>query len=115
MLKTRRFQLSNAQQDLKFGRIPPKQFYFWDRSLIGDYIFALWNHLLGGISKEEMVVYEDGTSSPHLVTLLLEQPEPSLQVSFVFSRLLDLLMVLTFTKSVDKLFPDMLFRIWSKY
>lgn len=59
MLKTRRYQLALAQQDVKHGRIPPKQFYFWDRSMVGDYIFALWNHLLGGISKEEMIVYED--------------------------------------------------------
>lgn len=60
MLKTRKFQLSLAQQDLKHGRVPPKQFYFWDRSMVGDYVFALWNHLLGGISSEEMHVYEDG-------------------------------------------------------
>jgi len=48
-----------AQQDMKFGRVPPKQYYFWDRSMVGDYIFALWNHLLGGISSQEMDVYED--------------------------------------------------------
>jgi len=59
MLKTRRYQLSLAQQDIKFGRVPPKQYYFWDRSMVGDYIFALWNHLLGGISKQEMDVYEN--------------------------------------------------------
>lgn len=60
MLKTRRFQLALAQHDSKHGRIPPKQFYFWDRSMVGDYIFALWNHLLGSISREEMDVYENG-------------------------------------------------------
>jgi hypothetical protein len=27
--------------------------------MVGDYIFALWNHLLGGISAQEMEVYED--------------------------------------------------------
>jgi len=59
MLKTRQYQLALAQHDTKFGRLPPRQFYFWDRSLIGDYIFALWNHLLGSISEKEMSVYED--------------------------------------------------------
>eukprot|EP01125_Pyxidicula_operculata_P019583 TRINITY_DN710_c0_g1_i2.p2 TRINITY_DN710_c0_g1~~TRINITY_DN710_c0_g1_i2.p2 ORF type:complete len:385 (+),score=69.95 TRINITY_DN710_c0_g1_i2:1410-2564(+) len=59
MLKTRQFQLQLAQHDSKYGRVPPRQFYFWDRSMVGDYIFALWNHLLGSISKEEMDVYED--------------------------------------------------------
>lgn len=33
-------------------------FYFWDRSMIGDYIFALWNHLTGGITAQEFEVYE---------------------------------------------------------
>lgn len=61
MLKTRRFQLLLAQRDAKYGRVPARQFYFWDRSMVGDYIFALWNHLLGSISREEMDVYEDGT------------------------------------------------------
>jgi len=61
MLKTRRFQHSLALRDSKYGRDPnkPKDYYFWDRSMVGDYIFALWNHLLGGISKEEMEVYEN--------------------------------------------------------
>jgi hypothetical protein len=72
MLKTRRYQLALAQQDIKHGRIPPKQFYFWDRSMVGDYIFALWNHLLGGISSEEMVVYEDGKSQRLLRLIFLE-------------------------------------------
>lgn len=59
MLKTRQYQLQLAQQDSKYGRIPAKQFYVWDRSMVGDYIFALWNHLLGSISAAEMSVYED--------------------------------------------------------
>jgi deoxyadenosine/deoxycytidine kinase len=58
MLKTRVYQLRLAQQDIKHGRHPDKQFFFWDRSMIGDYTFALWNHLLGSISREEMDVYE---------------------------------------------------------
>jgi len=59
MLKTRQFQLSLAQHDIKHGRLPPRQFYFWDRSMLGDYIFALLNHMLGSISIQEMAVYED--------------------------------------------------------
>jgi len=59
MLKTRQFQLSLAKHDTKHGRLPPRQFYFWDRSMIGDYIFALLNHMLGSISPQEMAVYED--------------------------------------------------------
>lgn len=67
MLKTRKFQLKLAQKDLKHGRVPPKQFYFWDRSMVGDYMFCLWNHLQGSISKAEMAVYENGVSSFHLL------------------------------------------------
>jgi len=59
MLKTRQYQLSLAQHDKKYGRLPQRQFYFWDRSMIGDYIFALLNHMLGSISEKEMAVYED--------------------------------------------------------
>lgn len=58
MLKSRLYQLKLAQHDVKHGRKPPKSFFFWDRSMIGDYIFALWNHLLGSISRQEMEVYE---------------------------------------------------------
>src|SRR5690606_26856185 len=58
MLKSRIYQLKLAQHDTKHGRWPYREMYFWDRSMIGDYIFALWNHLLGGISVEEMDVYE---------------------------------------------------------
>jgi len=78
MLKTRRFQLSLAQHDSKHGRIPPKQFYFWDRSMVGDYIFALWNHLLGSISQQEMLVYEDGIPNFISLDLLHCYPDPSL-------------------------------------
>eukprot|EP01114_Cavostelium_apophysatum_P024220 TRINITY_DN941_c0_g1_i2.p1 TRINITY_DN941_c0_g1~~TRINITY_DN941_c0_g1_i2.p1 ORF type:complete len:455 (+),score=146.94 TRINITY_DN941_c0_g1_i2:428-1792(+) len=56
MLKSRIYQLQLAQHHAKNPENPPKQFYFWDRSMLGDYMFALWNHLLGGISKEEMKV-----------------------------------------------------------
>lgn len=30
----------------------------WDRSMIGDYIFAMWNYISGSLSREEMDVYE---------------------------------------------------------
>jgi len=58
MLKSRIYQLKLAQHDYKHPENPPKKYYFWDRSMIGDYMFALWNHLLGSISREEMDVYE---------------------------------------------------------
>ena len=60
MLKTRKFQQSLAQLDVQYGRNPPKEVCLWDRSMTGDYVFALWNHLTGGISQKEMAVYEDG-------------------------------------------------------
>lgn len=58
MLKSRIYQMRLAQHDKRFGRWPFREMYFWDRSMIGDYIFALWNHFQGGISKEEMETYE---------------------------------------------------------
>lgn len=58
MLKSRIYQLRLAQHDTKHGRWPHRELLFWDRSMIGDYTFALWNHLLGGISKNEMEAYE---------------------------------------------------------
>lgn len=35
-----------------------RHYFFWDRSLFGDYIFAFWNHLLGSITKEEFQAYQ---------------------------------------------------------
>jgi deoxyadenosine/deoxycytidine kinase len=58
MLKTRIYQLFLAQHDAETSRVPRDKFYIWDRSMIGDYIFAFWNHLQGSISKDEMNVYE---------------------------------------------------------
>lgn len=58
MLKTRVFQLRMAQHDTQHGRWPYRSLYFWDRSMVGDYTFALLNHLNGGLSSEEMRVYE---------------------------------------------------------
>jgi deoxyadenosine/deoxycytidine kinase len=31
----------------------------WDRSTIGDYIFAIWNYMTGSIEKNEMLVYQE--------------------------------------------------------
>lgn len=36
-----------------------RDFYLWDRSMIGDYVFALLNHLMGRLTIEEMEVYEE--------------------------------------------------------
>lgn len=58
MLKSRIYQLRLAQHDTRHGRWPHRDLLFWDRSMIGDYTFALWNHLLGGISPQEMEAYE---------------------------------------------------------
>lgn len=58
MLKTRLYQLNLAKHDAHHLRIPQRDMYLWDRSMMGDYIFALWNHLSGGISRDEMDVYE---------------------------------------------------------
>jgi deoxyadenosine/deoxycytidine kinase len=58
MLKSRIYQLRLAQHDTRHGRWPHRDLLFWDRSMIGDYTFALWNHLLGGISVQEMEAYE---------------------------------------------------------
>jgi len=58
MLKTRQYQLQMAHFHANYSESNAKKFYFWDRSMLGDYMFALWNHLLGGISREEMNVYE---------------------------------------------------------
>jgi deoxyadenosine/deoxycytidine kinase len=58
MLKTRIYQLRLAQHDAETSREPKNKFFIWDRSMIGDYIFAFWNHLQGSISKDEMQVYE---------------------------------------------------------
>lgn len=36
----------------------PSSIGVWDRSMVGDHIFALWNYLQGSISEAEMKVYE---------------------------------------------------------
>ena len=60
MLQTRLYQFKLAQYDKTYST---SGLSIWDRSMLGDYIFALWNHLTGGINKKEMVVYEDNFGS----------------------------------------------------
>lgn len=66
MLKSRIYQLRLAQHDTRHGRWPHRELLFWDRSMIGDYTFALWNHLLGGISKQGTF----GVNRPFLASFL---------------------------------------------
>lgn len=88
MLKSRLFQLRLSQHDTKHGRWPYRELYFWDRSMVGDYIFALLNHLKGSLSREEMKVYEsefggsfkNAKSIPHFKDIdlfVLMSDEPS--------------------------------------
>jgi deoxyadenosine/deoxycytidine kinase len=62
MLKTRQYQLKLCERDAEFGRRAVNgsgvDMVFWDRSMFGDHIFAMWNHLQGNISLDEMNVYE---------------------------------------------------------
>jgi len=55
MVKTRIYQSKLAQRD---GIPSNSNLMIWDRSMIGDYIFAAWNYLTGSISDVEMDVYE---------------------------------------------------------
>lgn len=55
MVQKRIYQSALARRD----KIPDgKHMFIWDRSMIGDYVFAIWNYLLGSISIDEMEVYE---------------------------------------------------------
>jgi hypothetical protein len=56
MLKTRICQLQLIQKDAEQHH---NKLLLLDRSMVGDYIFALWNYLLGHISREEMDAYEN--------------------------------------------------------
>ncbi len=55
MLATRIYQWRLAQKDAK---LRPRPLNLWDRSMFGDYMFAVWNYLQGSISAREMHVYE---------------------------------------------------------
>jgi hypothetical protein len=78
MLKTRIYQLQLAQRDIKFGRKQkPKSlaYYYWDRSMIGDYIFALWYVARKKDSRDEARAWalgrRDGErSASHWITCL---------------------------------------------
>lgn len=52
-LKLRLYQLELAKRDAGSSAVS-----IWDRSMIGDYIFCLLNHLMGTIDSAEMAVYE---------------------------------------------------------
>lgn len=55
MVQKRIYQSALARRD----KIPDgKHMFIWDRSMIGDYVFAIWNYLIGSISTDEMEVYE---------------------------------------------------------
>jgi len=57
-LQLRLHQLELVKRDKSIMRKPPMQLGMWDRSLIGDYCFALWNYLSGSITEDEIRVYE---------------------------------------------------------
>lgn len=57
MLKMRRYQWCLAERDSSTNGDSPRLF-LWDRSMLGDYIFAYRNHLDGAISRAEMDAYE---------------------------------------------------------
>lgn len=58
MLKSRIYQMRLAQCNKKYTQKEYPEMFIWERSMLGDYVFALWNHLLGNITKDEMDTYE---------------------------------------------------------
>ena len=56
MLMVRRNQLDRAKMHNAYPA--PSQLFYWDRSMLGDHMFALWNHLTGSIKPAEMRAYE---------------------------------------------------------
>ncbi len=56
MLMVRRNQLNYAKMHNAYP--DSEKLYFWDRSMLGDHMFALWNHLTGSIDTEQMRSYE---------------------------------------------------------
>jgi len=56
MLLTRLYQMKLAQ--LHRERLPIRKIFIWDRSTLGDYIFALYNYLRKSLDRAEMDVYE---------------------------------------------------------
>lgn len=56
MLMVRRNQLDRAKMHNSYPS--PTQLFYWDRSMLGDHMFALWNHLTGSIKPAEMRAYE---------------------------------------------------------
>lgn len=56
MLKERMNQLNLAKMHNSYPS--PKSMFYWDRSMLGDHMFAQLNHLLGSIDSREMRTYE---------------------------------------------------------
>ena len=50
--------LQRIYQSRLLMQLPDTAYVVWDRSMLGDYAFALWNHLSGNIDAKEMAAYE---------------------------------------------------------
>lgn len=61
MLMVRLNQLDHAKRHNAYPS--PSQMYFWDRSMLGDHMFAMWNHLTGSIKARQMRAYEEDAGS----------------------------------------------------
>lgn len=57
MLCKRIVQWTRARLDKKHKTKPARSVYLWDRSMVGDLIFSLTNHLLGKISVDDFDTY----------------------------------------------------------
>ena len=55
VLQTRKYQLQLA---LRLPPLQPEKIHTWDRSMVGDYMFALVNYLDGAISEKELEAYQ---------------------------------------------------------
>jgi deoxyadenosine/deoxycytidine kinase len=72
MLMVRKNQMNLAKMHHAY---PSRdQLFYWDRSMLGDHMFAAWNHLLGGISAEEMRAYEEDAGGS--LACMREMPYP---------------------------------------
>lgn len=58
MQRERKYQANLAYLFHKYEQ-GEEVLFVWDRSVLGDYCFALWNHLCGGIKSDQMRAYED--------------------------------------------------------
>lgn len=85
MQMVRQNQLNHAKMHNAYPS--PEQMFYWDRSMLGDHMFAALNHLLGSIDSTEMKSYEHDSGSSlacmrelpylkdiHLFTFLNSEP-----------------------------------------